>query len=127
MIKVVLTAVLVFLFGCASNHMEQYIGKNIMEVAFESGQPENVIDMGDGRRVFQFRWGGGTYRMPERTTTDGKVSVYGNSAWYKQTAVTTGGYSVTSEGCILSYITEWDESKKSWVITETRYPKRLFC
>src|SRR5690554_4707351 len=54
----------VFLLGCVSTHMKQYLGKDIREVVLDSGPPVNAIDMEGGVRAFQFMWGGGTYRVP---------------------------------------------------------------
>lgn len=113
--------------GCASTHMKQYIGKDIREVVIDSGPPINAFDMGDGRRVFQFRWGGGTYTVPQTTTVTGSATAIGNSAWYSGTAITTGGGVVSSEGCILTYFASWDESKKAWIVVEYRVPKGLVC
>ena len=60
----VILLVLFFMAGCASTHMQQYLGKDIREVVMDSGPPENVLDLGDGRRAFQFYWGGGSFLVP---------------------------------------------------------------
>jgi len=120
-------AVLVFVSACASTHMKQYQGRDIRDVVLDSGPPVNVFDYGDGRRVFQFRWGGGTYVVPQSTTTTGSVSAIGNTAWYQQQSITTGGGTVTSEGCIISYITTWSEERQAWVVTEYHVPPQLVC
>lgn len=69
----------VILSGCVSTHMKQYIGRDIREVILDDGPPVNAMDMGNGVRAFQFRIGGGTYRLPSTTTTSGTLTGYGNS------------------------------------------------
>ena len=118
---------IIALIACASTHMKQYVGKDIREVLLDSGPPNYAFDMPDGTRAFQFRWGGGTYVVPQSTTTTGTVTAVGDSAWYQSHSITTGGGVVTSEGCILTYITEWDEKRHGWIVIDYRYPKRLFC
>ncbi len=113
--------------GCASTHMNQYLGQDIQEVMIDSGAPINAFDMSDGRRAFQFRWGGGTFVTPQTTTITGNASAIGNTAWYEGTAITSGGNVITSEGCIITYLTRWSSDRNAWVVTENRFPKRLLC
>lgn len=116
-----------WLAGCVSTHMAKYVGSDIREVIIDSGNPVNVFDLADGKRAFQFYWGGGTMEVPRETTTTGHVSVIGSTAWTSQTSVTTGGYVVERKGCLTTYIAGWDATKNGWIILETRYPKRLVC
>ena len=126
--KVAFIALLsVLLLGCVSTHMKQYLGKDIREVVLDSGPPLNAMDMEGGVRAFQFRWGGGTYRVPTTTTTTGSVSTSGNSAWFNSTSITSGGGVVHSRGCLISYLTEWDDVRETWIVRDIRYPKRLVC
>ncbi len=122
-----LTFILVVITGCASTHMKQYIGKDVREIIIDSGPPINAFDMGDGRRAFQFRWGGGTYVMPQTTTVTGSATAIGNTSWYSGSAITSGGGAVTSEGCILTYFARWNSERKAWIVTEYRVPKQLVC
>lgn len=119
--------ILICVSGCASTHMAQYMGKEIQEVMIDSGAPVNAFDMSDGRRAFQFRWGGGTFVTPQTTTYSGSASAIGNSAWYSGTAITNGGHVISSEGCLITYLTNWDNDKKTWIVTENRLPKQLVC
>ena len=119
--------VLSIVAGCASTHMEQYLGQDIQEVMIDSGAPINAFDMSDGRRAFQFRWGGGTFVTPQTTTITGNASAIGNTAWYEGTAITSGGNTVTSEGCTITYLTAWNSDRNAWVVTENRVPKQLLC
>lgn len=124
LISVLLVA---FLSGCASSHMQQFVGQDIREVVMADGPPENVFDYGEGRRVFQFRWGGGTYVLP--TTSQTTVNAYrlGSSVYGTATTTTLPARAIESEGCLLSYITEWVEVRDGWIVQEIRYPQRLVC
>ena len=115
------------LTGCASTHMQQYVGKDIREVIIDSGPPVNALDLEGGRRAFQFRWGGGSFVVPSQTTTTGQVNVTGNTAWLQSRSITTGGGVVTSEGCIIAYITTFSETRQSWIVESYRIPKQLVC
>ena len=119
--------ILLLTSGCVSNHMKQYIGKDIREVILDSGPPVSAMDMGDGLRAFQFRWGGGTYSIPSTTKTSGTITAFGNSAWLSSTSITTGGGVIHSEGCLITYMTKWDSARTTWVVTDIRYPKQLVC
>lgn len=123
----ILILVAVLFVGCASTHMKQYLGKDIREVVIDSGPPINAFDMGDGRRAFQFRWGGGSFVVPQTTTVSGSVTSIGNTAWYSGSAITTGGGVITSEGCVITYFTRWNEKRKTWVVIDYRIPKQLVC
>jgi len=126
--RTILAVVLLLLLsGCVSTHMKQYMGMDIREVILDSGPPLNAMDMGGGVRAFQFRWGGGTYSMPSTTTTQGSITSYGNSAWLSASSITTGGGVVHSEGCLISYMTTWNSTQKTWIVNGIRYPKRLVC
>jgi hypothetical protein len=127
MLRIILIFSILLLTSCASTHMKQYVGKDIREVVLDSGPPFNVMDMGEGVRAFQFMWGGGSFIVPAQTTTSGSLTSSGNAAWYSSTSLSTGGGVVNSEGCIISYLTKWDEQRKSWVVYEYRIPKSLVC
>lgn len=117
----------ILIIGCASTHMKQYLGKDIREVIIDSGPPINAFDMGDGRRAFQFRWGGGSFVVPQTTTASGSVTSIGNSAWYSGSAISTGGGVITSEGCIITYFARWNKNRKTWIVIDYRFPKQLVC
>ncbi len=130
-IGVLKTLVLVLLaigvLSCASTHMKRYLSKDIREVVIDKGPPFYAFDLSDGRRAFQWKWGGGTFVSPTQTSTTGTVSSIGNTVWATSDTISSGGHTVTSEGCILTFIASWDEKMKGWIVTETRYPRRLVC
>ena len=125
--RILLIFVIAFLSGCASSHMKQYINKDIREIAIDNGPPMNAFDMGDGLRVFQWRWGGGTYVIPETNSVVGNVLVSGKTAWYSATSIKTGGYTLTSAGCVLSYFALWNKERNAWIVKDYRIPKQLVC
>jgi hypothetical protein len=107
--------------------MKQFIGRDARYIAVRDGPPVHVFDLPDGVRAFQYLWGGGTYHVPATTTTTGQVQLIGNSAYYTQQSLSSGGVTVTSEGCLITYLTKWDAAKKGWIVTEISYPKKLVC
>jgi len=119
--------ILILLSGCASTHMKQYLGKDVREVIIDSGSPVHAFDMSDGRRAFQFRWGGGSFVLPQTTSYSGTSTNIGNTEWFSGSAITTGGGIVTSQGCIITYFARWDKKLNTWIVTEYRVPKQLVC
>lgn len=119
--------VAVFLVGCVSTHMKQYIGSDIREVVLDSGMPTAVMDLGSGRRAFQFRWGGGAIAVPSVTTVSGSAVSSSYHSWFAASSITSGGGVFSSEGCYISYVTLWEEKRKSWVVHDIRYPKTTVC
>ncbi|WP_372376335.1 hypothetical protein ACDI35_08680 [Xanthomonas axonopodis pv. cajani] len=80
MSRLIAIAFVAFLAGCASTEMKQYVGKDIREVILVNGPPINELDMEDGVRAFQFKWGGGTVALPQTSQTTGQVSSVGSTA-----------------------------------------------
>lgn len=115
------------LSGCVSTHMKQFIGKDIREVVLVSGPPVNMLDMSEGVRAFQFKWGGGSFKLPTTTTTTGNIYSTGNGGTFTSNSITSGGGVVQSNGCIISYITEWDNKSQGWIVSDIRYPDQLVC
>ena len=118
-----LLATAILLTACVSTHMKQYVGRDIREVMVDGGEPANVFDMGDGRRAFQFYWGGGTFAVPQTTTTTG--SVVGNSVYLSST--TLPGGVVHSPGCLITYFARYDDGGDAWIVSDIAYPDRLVC
>jgi len=116
---------LLLLAGCASTHMKQYIGKDVLSIVLDEGPPENVFDLEDGKRAFQYYWGGGTFAMPQTTNVTANTTYAGNSAWTTATATTYGGGVFSTKGCLITYIGVWNGT--AWIIEDIHYPKRAFC
>jgi hypothetical protein len=107
--------------ACASHFAKGYIGKTAVDLELENGKPANIVELPDGRRSYQYYWGGGTFVTPQTTT--GSVNVIGNTALVH--AQTTPAAVISSPGCIINFIAEQQGDR--WVVTEARWPNRLVC
>ncbi|MDZ4254210.1 MAG: hypothetical protein U1A72_16710 [Sulfuritalea sp.] len=114
-------ALVVALSGCVSQFATGYVGKTALDLELELGQPTNVVALPEGRRAYQYYWGGGTFIAPQTTT--GSVNVVGNTALV--TSTTTPSIAVTSEGCLVNFIAE--QRGEEWLIVDARWPARLSC
>ena len=122
-----ITAITLALSGCVSTHMKSFIGKDIREVMMTEGPPLNAFDLGEGRRAFQYRFGGGAFVTPQISNTTGTSTTVGNSVWLDQRTITQPAAIAGSEGCLISYIAEFSAAKSTWTVVDIRYPKRLIC
>ncbi len=113
--------VLFTIASCASTEMKTLVGKPIEEAMFAYGRPENVINLSDNSKAYQFRWGGGTTVLPSQSTSTAQV--YGNNATVRTTA--TPALIMESQGCLITFITVNNGDKD--VITDYRIPKQLVC
>jgi hypothetical protein len=113
--------------ACVSTHMKQFLGKDARMIQVKDGPPVNVFDLPDGRRAFQYLWGGGTYAVPATQTTQGRVQIIGDAIYYTEQKIGTGGYVVNNPGCLITYLAHWDAAKRGWIVDEISYPKRLAC
>lgn len=123
----VLLAIVVALSGCVSTHMKKFIGKDVRYIEIDDGAPVKVFDLPDGRRAFQYLWGGGRYVVPQTTTTSGQVQLVGDKAYYTEQKIESGGFVVDNPGCVITYIAEWNAARKGWIVMDISYPKRLVC
>lgn len=114
------------LSGCVSNHMKQFVGKDIREVMLSEGPPINELTLADERKAFQWYWGGGTVALPgsSHTTTTGQISPSGMVAAHSTTFETPSTV-YSSPGCLTTYIARNVDG--AWIVEEIRYPKRLVC
>lgn len=112
--------------GCVSTEMKSYVGQDIREVMLVSGQPIAAMDMGNGVRAFQFMWGG-TSSTAVTSQSNTQVSSGNTSGWLSNTSISSSGGALISSGCVISYLTEWNEKTQGWIVTGYRYPKKLVC
>lgn len=118
---------LLCLQACASTHMKRYVGKDLRYVVLEDGQPEHAMDMPDGTRAFQFRWGGGRAYVPQTTTATGQVKLVGDSVYFSEQKLTSGGFIIDNPGCLITYFAKFDPATKGWIVVGYTYPHRLVC
>jgi hypothetical protein len=109
------------LCGCASQFANGYIGKDTVMLELDNGQPASVVALPDGRRAYQYYWGGGTIVTPQTTT--GTVNVIGNTAVVH--AQTTPAAVISSPGCLINFIAE--QRGDRWIVTDAHWPDRLVC
>ena len=117
----------VTLTSCVSTHMKKFVGRDARFVAVESGPPVNVFDMPDGRRAFQYYWGGGTYVVPQTTRAQGYARLVGDTVYYTSQKITTSVFVVDNPGCLITHFAEWDSASRGWIVKDISYPKRLVC
>lgn len=119
--RIVATIVALALSGCVSTAMKNHVGKSITEALFAYGKPENVFDLPDGRRAFQFRWGGGSAIIPGQSNS----TLMPNGSGYSVNTTSTPAALIESAGCLVTLIAA--PSGNDYVVQEYRYPKRLVC
>lgn len=117
--------VAILLAGCVSTEMKSFVGQDIREVILVSGPPIAAMDMGDGTRAFQFMWGGAP-TTAQVSSGSGTLTTTSEQLLSKS-ELTASASTVASSGCVISYITRWNDSRKAWIVTDYRYPKRLVC
>ncbi|WP_057664949.1 hypothetical protein [Stenotrophomonas koreensis] len=120
--KRLIPILLLLLSACVSTEMKGYVGKDIREVILTNGQPMGVMDMGDGSRAFQFMWGGSSQAA---VTSSSATQVNGD--WLGKASVQSSGSAVVSSGCVIAYIAQWDDTRKSWIVVDYRYPNKIVC
>jgi hypothetical protein len=113
---------LLALAACVSNVMKPYVGRPIQDAMIDFGAPEQVIAMPDGRKAYQFRYGGGSVVTPGYATTT--AATYGNTTTYSTMATPAAVYQ--SNGCLLTFITG-QTAGAGEIIQEYRVPKGLTC
>jgi hypothetical protein len=113
--------------GCVSTHMKKFVGKDVRYIEIEDGAPVKVLDLPDGRRAFQYLWGGGRYVVPQTITTQGQVELVGDKAYYTERKLQSGGYVVDNPGCVITYIAEWNAAKTGWIVADISFPRRAVC
>lgn len=118
----IILASLAALAACASTEMRPYIGQPIEEVLLRYGAPEQVIDMGEGRRAYQFRWGGGAAILPGSSVSTGTTT--GGITTVNTTSMP--GMVVNSPGCLMAFIAS-DHGGGRYVVDEIRPPSELAC
>jgi len=120
--KAIILALALTLAGCASTAMKGFTGKSINEAFFRYGRPENVFDLPDGRRAFQFYWGGGSFAVPATSTTALNANGLGG---YTATTTSIPGGLLESKGCLVTLIAR--PNGTDFIVEEYRIPKRLVC
>ena len=119
-----LAASILTLSGCATHIMKGYIGLDIREVVVDKGAPNNVFDMGDGRRAFQWVETD-SYTTPPTVTTTSYTQNIGSYSYTTSDSVVTPGQTSTWT-CVYTMFAEWDEARKGWIVVDFKKPE-LMC
>ncbi len=115
-----LSAVIALLSACASQIMENYVGKSITEPMLDYGRPESVFDLPDGRRAFQWVMrSSGVLPM----STPSESTIYGTGGWASVTTTSTT-YLPYSQTCAYTLIAK--PVGNDWIVDGFRKP-RLGC
>lgn len=113
--------VALLLAGCASQFAKSYLGKDVVALELENGKPANIVELPDGRRSYQYYWGGGTFVVPGSTTST--VNVVGRTAIVN--TATSPGAVISSQGCLINFIAERQNDR--WIVVDAKWPERLVC
>lgn len=119
--KILLIIAFLMTTACASTAMKGYVGKSISEAYMTQGKPENIFDLPDGRRAFQFRWGGGSGVVPGYASSTVTPMGYG----YQVTTTGVPATYVESAGCLVTLIAR--PRGNDFIVEEYRIPKQLVC
>jgi len=128
LIRNILFSILVFLiFGCATSHekLASYIGEDIKQVVADYGYPNVAFDMGKGRRDFQWTMNTSSTIPAQAISTGGLTKPADQfNPDLEMTTITPmyGGEPVASE-CSYTMITDWDDTKKIWIVTAYQKPR----
>src|SRR5690606_21252644 len=107
--------------ACASSAMKSYVGQSVSEAYFDLGRPESIFDLPDGRRAFQFRWGGGAVPVAGYSNTN----IAATGSGYAVTTTSMPAMIVESEGCLVTLIAR--QADEDFLVEEYRIPQRLVC
>jgi len=118
---------MLFLVGCSASTliMSSYKGKDITNVILDYGEPSNIIEVSENKRIYQ--WGMRINRhRPATSQTSGTVSAHSrNQATINTTTQHYGGYTSTND-CIYNLFAEKNIKTGGWFVTDYRKP-RIGC
>ncbi|MDX8410454.1 MAG: hypothetical protein R8K46_01080 [Mariprofundaceae bacterium] len=124
------------LTGCATTHMQSYLGKDMRDVIADNGPPVKEIEVSETRRAFQYNWDYGTFGHSttsynlEPPGRNGKTAPKGFTVQYgyliPNADMLTGHVALKPE-CAITFITEWNEALQKWIVVDYRGKNNLMC
>ncbi|MFE0017459.1 hypothetical protein ACFWXH_21630 [Mesorhizobium sp. NPDC059054] len=108
-------AAAIFLVGCASDIMKNYVGRPVEEVIVDYGPPSTVLELSRDERAYQWRKVS-TSVVPG--STSGEIKDTRRGTRYEETV--TPGYVEEQECFYTFYARRWG---KGWYVTSFRKPK----
>ena len=119
---------LLFLAGCQTPTMilQGYVGKDLREAVLDYGYPVMFLDMGDGRRAFQWDMSL-TVDLPAtaKTTTETQGLWTNSTTSTSKTVIDPGGLTIIP-GCKYTMFGEWNAEQNGWKIIDFKKPSG-FC
>ena len=102
--------------GCASQILDSYVGKSIAEPILDYGPPTNILELGDGKRAYQWAMtNSGVIPM----TSPASATVYG-SGGYATAYGTSTSYIPYSNDCVYTLLAS--QKGKDWLVDGFRRP-----
>ena len=129
-------AAVFLLSGCATTHMQSYLGKDMQEVIADSGPPAKEITVSQTRRAFQYNWdynafnpGPNSYKLEppgkhSQTAPKGFTIQHGYLIPNMDMMV---GHATLRPDCAITYIAEWDDTQQKWIVVDYRGKNNLAC
>lgn len=114
-VGVFVAAATVFLAGCQSDIMKNYVGQPLESVIIDYGPPVAVLELGRGQRAYQWRKIS-TNVVPG--STSGEIRGTRRGTRYEE--MTTPGY-VQEQECFYTFYASMSDGR--WYITNFRKPK----
>ena len=115
------------MWGCttSSEKLEPYVGMDLQEVVADYGYPDVAFDMEYGRRDFLWTMKQSSsmpaYAISPAALTD-PVEQFDPDMKGKSITPAYGGQTIAAE-CSYILMTQWDESKKTWIVSAYQKPK----
>lgn len=116
-----------FLWGCSTPHdkLESYVGLDIQEVVADFGNPDVAFVMDNGRRDFLWTMKKSSsmpaYDISPAALTD-PAEQFDPEIKGKSITPAYGGQTIAAE-CSYILITNWDDEKKTWIVTDYQKPR----
>lgn len=106
------------LAACAPPVLEQYMGRPIVDPMLDFGKPDEVFDLPDGRRAFQWDVEKQATRPSPRPVIGVGVGI-GHGGWGQVTTVGTS-YETFTKSCRYTLIA--DRRGDQWIVSGRRRP-----
>jgi predicted small secreted protein len=115
--RVSLILICILLPACAAQTMSGYVGQDIRNVELAYGPPFNQIDLGNGKRAFQWS------KVSVDTSPLIAVSTTEKDKKGRKSTQTqfVGGESTISR-CVYTFIATWNPTANGWIVTGIRQP-----
>ncbi len=111
-------ALAAILMGCAPPVLDKYMGRPVLDPMLDFGKPNEVFDLPDGRRAYQWEVSKQARRPSPRPVIGVGIGV-GRSGWGNVTTIGTS-YETYTKTCLYTLITT--RRGTGWIVTDRRKP-----